>query len=98
MHDAQVALVHSDEPLLTYMVACIYALTSTQAPEDGDAALRQLAKSVAADAALAKLASTDQDLAAIVRRVEFQAILNAVQILHEPVAGKQIPKENAVNP
>ncbi len=98
IHDAREALMHSDEPLLTYMVACIHALTSAQAPEDGDEALRQLANSVLSDASLAKLASTDQDLGPIVQRVEFQAILNAVEILNEPVAGQQIPKENAVNP
>ncbi len=84
IQDAEAALERSNEPLVVYSAACVYALTSEKTPDDAALALKLLADSIREENSLAGMAPTDQDLKAINTRPEFRNILAAAQILNPP--------------
>ena len=84
IQDAADARKRSKEPLVVYMVSCIYALTAKGHPEDAAVALPLLAESLLGDMSLAKVAASDSDLQAIQTQPAFDAILQATKILTHP--------------
>ncbi len=85
IQDAQAALARSREPLLVYMAACIFSLTSEQNGDDARMALTLLATSLKEDFSLLSIAISDPDLKAISSRPEFRSILEAARVLIRPV-------------
>ena len=85
IQDAVEARKLSDDPLLIYMVACVYSLTSTQSESDRVDALKSLAESLREDATLLTVAASDPDLAAIRPLPQYSEVLQAARTLVRPV-------------
>lgn len=81
--DAKEALRLSDEPSNLYQVAGIYALTSREAPEDRDEALRLL-RSALRQGFGHDLLRGDQDLDPLRQDPEFEHLLNAAGAMQRP--------------
>ena len=81
LHDVAEALKLSNEPLLVYQVACVYALTSKIVAEDKQEAMSLLASSFRANANIARLAWTDKDMDPIREDIEFKRLVSASEIL-----------------
>ena len=81
VQDVAVALKLSNEPLLVYQVACVYALTSKIVAEDKQEAMSLLASSFRANANIARLAWTDKDMDPIREDIEFKRLVSASEIL-----------------
>jgi len=79
--DVAEALNLSNEPLLVYQVACVYALTSRTVAIDKQEAMSMLAKCFRANANIARLAWTDKDMDPIREDVEFKRLVSASEIL-----------------
>ncbi len=79
--DAQVAAKGQPTPIEILQVAGIYALTS-ESPEDQQRALVWLARALAADPSLGKMAATDLDLV-ILRKLPAFRLLVALPVLDE---------------
>lgn len=73
--DASEAAKRSSEPLLQYMISCIYALTAKSVPEDSQPAIQWLATSLKSDTSMVELARTDGDLASISGLEEFKRLI-----------------------
>ena len=85
IQDALEARKLSSDPLLIYMVACVYSLTSTQSESDRVEALNSLAESLRQDATLLAVAASDPDLAAIRPLPQYSQVLQAARTLVRPV-------------
>ena len=85
IQDAVEARKLSSDPLLIYMVACVYSLTSTQSESDRVDALKSLAESLREDATLLAVAASDPDLAAIRPLPQYSEVLQAARTLVRPV-------------
>ena len=85
IQDAVEARKLSSDPLLIYMVACVYSLTSTQSESDRVDALKSLAESLRDDATLLTVAAADPDLAAIRPLPQYSEVLQAARTLIRPV-------------
>jgi serine/threonine protein kinase/lipoprotein NlpI len=85
IQDAVEARKLSSDPLLIYMVACVYSLTSTQSESDRVEALKSLAESLRQDATLLAVAASDPDLAAIRPLPQYSQILQAARTLVRPI-------------
>jgi serine/threonine protein kinase/Tfp pilus assembly protein PilF len=85
IRDAVAARKLSSDPLLIYMVACVYSLTSTQSESDRVDALKSLAESLREDATLLTVAASDPDLAAIRPLPQYSEVLQAARTLVRPV-------------
>ncbi len=85
IQDALEARKLSSDPLLIYMVACVYSLTSTQSESDRVEALKSLAESLRQDATLLAVAASDPDLAAIRPLPQYSQVLQAARTLVRPV-------------
>ena len=85
IRDAVAARKLSSDPLLIYMVACVYSLTSTQSESDRVDALKSLAESLREDATLLAVAASDPDLAAIRPLPQYSEVLQAARTLVRPV-------------
>ncbi len=83
--DADTALKASDEPLLIYQVACIFALTSSQQTDDADRAVQLIAKALSKDPTLANIAVRDTDLASLREDMSFRRLIGAAQALQKEI-------------
>lgn len=81
--DAAEAAKRSSEPLLQYMVSCIYGLTAKSVPDDRQQAIYWLAKSLKADTAMVEIARNDGDLSSISDLEEFQRLIFLASELSE---------------
>ena len=81
LQDVAEALKLSNEPMLVYQVACVYALTSKTVAEDKQEAMSLLANSFRANANIARLAWTDKDMDPIREDLEFKRLVSASEIL-----------------
>jgi serine/threonine protein kinase/tetratricopeptide (TPR) repeat protein len=79
--DAQAALVLSEEPLVTYQVACAYALTATKNPEDLPRAIGYFRKALRDGYRDFPLIERDPDLKAVRNLPEFRDALDAAKKL-----------------
>ena len=84
IQDAMEARKLSSDPLLMYMVACVYSLTSTLSESDQVDALKSLAESLRKDATLLSVAASDPDLAAIRALPQFTEVIRAARTLARP--------------
>ena len=75
----------SGDPLLIYMVACVYSLTSTESESDRGDALKALAESLRQDPTLLNVAESDPDLVAIRPLPQYSEVLQAARTLVRPV-------------
>jgi serine/threonine protein kinase/Flp pilus assembly protein TadD len=73
------ALEIETRPIILYQAACVYALTSRKQSSDSATALAYLAKSIARDASLLRVAPTDPDLAPIQASALYQQLLKALE-------------------
>jgi serine/threonine protein kinase/Flp pilus assembly protein TadD len=87
--DAAEAAKRSSEPLLEYMVSCIYGLTGKSVQDDRQQAIYWLAKSLKADTAMVEIARNDGDLSSISGLEEFQKLIFSASELQN--AAKQKP-------
>ncbi len=85
IQDAVEARKLSSDPLLIYMVACVYSLTSTQSESDRVDALKSLAESLREDTTLLTVAASDPDLAALRPLPQYSEVLQAARTLVRPV-------------
>jgi tetratricopeptide (TPR) repeat protein len=79
--DAQAALVLSEEPLVTYQVACAYALTAAKNPEDLPRAIGYFRKALRDGYRDFPLIERDPDLKAVRDLPEFRDALDAAKKL-----------------
>jgi eukaryotic-like serine/threonine-protein kinase len=86
--DAERAVVVSDEPMIKYQAACVFALCSPTHKDDADEAIRLLGKALREDSSLVRLATTDPDLDSVRDSREFKNVLAASMILDAPVRKK----------
>jgi tetratricopeptide (TPR) repeat protein len=85
IQDAVEARKLSGDPLLIYMVACVYSLTSTESESDRGDALKALAESLRQDPTLLNVAASDPDLVAIRPLPQYSEVLQAARTLVRPV-------------
>lgn len=81
IRDATEALQLSNEPLVVYQGACVYALTSTTVSDDKQQAMSLLARSFRANADVARLAWSDKDMDPIREDLEFKRLIAASELL-----------------
>lgn len=79
--DAQAALVLSEEPLVVYQVACVYALTGADHPADRDQAVGYFRKALRLGYEDWKTIGSDPDLKAIRGLRDFRDALDAAKKL-----------------
>jgi serine/threonine protein kinase/lipoprotein NlpI len=74
------------KPLTLYQLACLYALTSLQVPDDAAIAIHYLALAGKGDAQWFRAAKTDPDLKNLQDHPEFQRLLEAAGVLQAATA------------
>jgi serine/threonine protein kinase/Tfp pilus assembly protein PilF len=84
VQDAEKAMSLSSEPMISYMAACIFALTTQYHEADRNRGFQLLKICTRDDASLVSLAKTDPDLSPLSSRPEFHTILSAAALLSSP--------------
>lgn len=84
--DAQQALRTSRDGQTVYQAACVFALTSSDAPDDAATAMKLLAESLLLEPRTARIAATDADLRPLAEKTEFRRLLSAAAMLDRAIS------------
>ncbi|MBL8814970.1 MAG: protein kinase [Planctomyces sp.] len=82
MSDISKARELSEEPMVTYQAACVYAILSKSLPDQRLEALKLLEEAFRLRTQIARIAWTDKDMDAIRDDMEFKRLLAASEILN----------------
>lgn len=82
IEDAQQILQSTLTPIQRYQVGCIYALTSTDHPQDAQSAVQHIAQALAADASLATVAARDPDIRPLQADPQLRRVLTAAATIN----------------
>lgn len=81
LSDIQSALQRSDDPMVMYQAACVFALLSTEDSQHRTEAIRCLQNACEAQSEIARVAFRDPDMQSLKDDLQFKRILAAAEIL-----------------